>query len=48
MAEYMIGDADNMEKLPDEISFVQSAPLMCAGVCHPSCIPPSHLLIAYR
>lgn len=32
MAEYMIGDADNICELPDEISFVQGAPLMCAGV----------------
>lgn len=32
MAEYCIGDADNMCRLPDEISFVQGAPLMCAGV----------------
>lgn len=32
MAEYMIGGADNMLLLPDEISFVQGAPLVCAGV----------------
>jgi D-arabinose 1-dehydrogenase-like Zn-dependent alcohol dehydrogenase len=32
MAEYMIGDADDCVLLPDNLSFEQAAPLMCAGV----------------
>lgn len=32
MAEYAIGDAVNMCRIPDQIGFVQGAPLMCAGV----------------
>lgn len=32
MAEYAIGDAANMVRVPDKIGFVQAAPLMCAGV----------------
>ena len=32
MAEYIIGDADNCVLLPDEVSWEQAAPLMCAGV----------------
>jgi D-arabinose 1-dehydrogenase-like Zn-dependent alcohol dehydrogenase len=32
MAEYSIADADNSVLLPDEVSFIQGAPLMCAGV----------------
>lgn len=31
-AEYIIGDASNICVIPDEISFEQAAPLMCAGV----------------
>ncbi|KAF2726923.1 GroES-like protein [Polyplosphaeria fusca] len=32
IAEYMVGDPKTMCRLPDEISFVQGAPLMCAGL----------------
>lgn len=32
MAEYMIGDDENLVQLPDSLSFEQAAPLMCAGV----------------
>ena len=31
-AEYIMGDVDSLVVLPDEISFEQGAPLMCAGV----------------
>ena len=33
MAEYIISDAENCVLLPDDVSFEQAAPLMCAGVC---------------
>lgn len=32
MAEYMIGDAENCVLIPENVSFEQAAPLMCAGV----------------
>ena len=35
MAEYMIGDADNCVLIPENVSFEQAAPLMCAGVSVP-------------
>lgn len=46
MAEYMIGDADNMALLPDSIDFVQGAPLMCAGVSYSLAIA-LHSLLTY-
>jgi D-arabinose 1-dehydrogenase-like Zn-dependent alcohol dehydrogenase len=39
MAEYIVGDADNCVLLPDEISYEQAAPLMCAGVGTPRTSP---------
>ena len=32
MAEYIIGDAENCVLIPEEVSYEQAAPLMCAGV----------------
>lgn len=32
-AEYMIATEGVLVKLPDDLSFEQAAPLMCAGVC---------------
>lgn len=32
MAEYFIADGNNSVLLPDEVDFVNAAPLMCAGV----------------
>jgi D-arabinose 1-dehydrogenase-like Zn-dependent alcohol dehydrogenase len=31
-AEYVVADADSSSLLPDELSFEQAAPMMCAGV----------------
>jgi D-arabinose 1-dehydrogenase-like Zn-dependent alcohol dehydrogenase len=48
MAEYIVGDADNCVLLPDEISYEQAAPLMCAGVRTPPIIPVAWLILNRR
>ena len=35
-AEYLCADPSTTVLLPDDLSFEQAAPLMCAGVCHKS------------
>ena len=35
-AQFMLADPNTTVHLPDSVSYVQGAPLMCAGVCYPA------------